>query len=325
MSGVQHCKINSLHLQNGSTIAADLASVADHENFYTYELVESIAKYLLERVTLRPKIGIICGSGMGPLVDMLTDSVTFPYEKVPYFPQSTVPGHEGRLVFGRIKDIPVLCMQGRFHYYEGYPLWKCSMPVRVMKLIGITHLIVSNAAGGINPNFEAGDIMIIKDHVNLMGFAGNNPLQGVNDDRFGPRFIAMNKAYDVRLRKIAKNIAHGMGIEDFLHEGVYAVVGGPNFETVAELRMLLTCGVDVVGMSTVAEVLTACHSGMTIFAFSLITNKCIMDYDSHEEATHTEVIEIGKKREPVIKEFVARLIQSFAQLQEENNISDNDY
>lgn len=296
-------------LRKSSSLAADIASASDHENFYTFELIQEIAKFLLDRVLIRPKIGIICGSGMGPLADMLDDSTTFPYEAIPHFPVSTVPGHAGRLVFGHLDGVPIMCLQGRFHYYEGYPLWKCSMPVRVMKQVGVTHLVVTNAAGGLNPDYKAGDIMIIKDHVNLMGYAGNNPLQGVNDERFGPRFFGMNRAYDKTLRVAARRISHDMGIDEIVREGVYAVLGGPNFETIAELRMLRTCGVDAVGMSTVAEVLTAIHAGMTVFAFSLITNKCIMDYDSMDAVNHAEVIDMGKKRERVLKQFVARVVK----------------
>ncbi|KAG8276122.1 hypothetical protein J6590_072140 [Homalodisca vitripennis] len=177
---------------------------------------------------------------------MLSDKVAFPYETIPHFPTSTVPGHAGRLVFGKLNGVPLMCMQGRFHYYEGYPLWKCSMPVRVMKLVGVTHLIITNAAGGLNPDYEPGDIMIMKDHINLLGFAGNNPLQGVNDERFGPRFVAMNRAYDAGLRAVAWDVAKDLNMADVTREGVYAVIGGPNFETIAELRMLRTCGADAV-------------------------------------------------------------------------------
>ncbi|XP_054287407.1 purine nucleoside phosphorylase-like isoform X2 [Macrosteles quadrilineatus] len=316
-------KLRPLRTPSGTTIAADLASASNHENPYTYELVESIAKYLLDRVpeSVRPTIGIICGSGMGPLADMLSDKVAFPYETIPHFPQSTVPGHAGRLVFGKLNGIPIMCMQGRFHYYEGYPLSKCSMPVRVMKLVGVTHLVVTNAAGGLNPEYEAGDIMIMKDHVNFMGFAGNNPLQGINDERFGPRFPAMNRAYNAKLLSVAKEVAKELNMEKITKEGVYAQLGGPNFETIAELRMLRTCGVDAVGMSTVAEVLTAHHCGMYIFAFSLITNMCIMDYDSLEEANHTEVIQIGKLREPLLKKFVARMVSRLPEIQKTQQIA----
>lgn len=160
-----------------------------------------------------------------------------------------------------------MCMQGRFHYYEGYPLAKCCMPVRVMKLVGCTHLIATNAAGGLNKSYEVGDIMILKDHINFMGFAGNNPLQGPNDPRFGPRFPPMNKAYDSDLIKLAKQTGTELGIENNIHEGVYTCLGGPNYETVAELKMLRILGVDAVGMSTVHEVVTARHCDLTVFAF----------------------------------------------------------
>ncbi|KAL0109284.1 hypothetical protein PUN28_014403 [Cardiocondyla obscurior] len=224
---------------------------------YTFETLQESAQYLLDRVKIRPKIGIICGSGMGSyeqnelcpgsLAESLMDKQYFPYEEIPHFPVSTVKGHTGQMVFGYLQGVPVMCMQGRFHYYEGYPLWKCSMPVRVMKLIGVTHLIATNAAGGLNPTYKVGDIMIMKDHVNMMGFAGNNPLQGPNDDRFGPRFPPMNKAYNALLRKIGRQVAEEMGISDIVHEGVYTCLGGPNFETVAELKMLRMVGVDAVG------------------------------------------------------------------------------
>uniref|UniRef100_A0A0C9RAJ2 purine-nucleoside phosphorylase n=1 Tax=Fopius arisanus TaxID=64838 RepID=A0A0C9RAJ2_9HYME len=151
---------------------------------YSFEMLLESAQYLLDRVSIRPKIGIICGSGMGSIADSLTDVKTFPYEEIPHFPSSTVKGHVGQLVFGYLEDVPVMCMQGRFHYYEGYPLWKCSMPVRVMKLVGVSHLIATNAAGGLNSKYKVGDIMMVRDHVNMMGFAGNNPLQGPNDDRY---------------------------------------------------------------------------------------------------------------------------------------------
>jgi len=153
------------------------------ESSYSYDIIEEIANYLLERTTFRPKIGIICGTGLGHLAENLTTVDSFPYEDIPHFPVSTVVGHAGKMIFGYLNGIEVMCMQGRFHYYEGYPLAKCSMPVRVMKLCGITHLIATNAAGGLNETYNVGDIMIVKDHINIMGFAGNSPLQGPNDVR----------------------------------------------------------------------------------------------------------------------------------------------
>lgn len=248
----------------------------------------------------------------GTLADAVSDPIKIPYSEIPNFPVSTVPGHVGQLVFGHLNEVPVVAMQGRFHYYEGYPLWKCCMPVRVMKLLGITHLIASNAAGGLNPYYKPGDIMLMIDHVNMMGFAGNNPLQGPNDDKFGPRFPPMSKAYDRSLIKKAKQIAGKLGILDLIHEGVYTSVGGPNYETVAELRMLRTCGIDAVGMSTVHEVITAKHCDLTVFAFSLITNKCITDYDVQDEPSHAEVTDCGKLREGCLKELVTEVVMEIA-------------
>lgn len=279
-----------------------------HHSTYTFETLQESAQFLLDRIKIKPKIGIICGSGLGLLADSLEDTQCFPYEEIPHFPVSTVQGHKGQMVFGYLRGIPVMCMQGRFHYYEGYPLWKCAMPVRVMKLVGVTHLIATNAAGGLNPTYKVGDIMMVKDHVNMMGFAGNSPLQGPNDDRFGPRFPPMNKAYDRSLLEMGQQIAEEMGILDTIHTGVYTCLGGPHFETVAELKMLKMVGIDAVGMSTVHEVITARHCDLQVFAFSLITNLCETDYGNQDEVNHELVMDIGKAKEPMLKEYVSRVV-----------------
>ncbi|TMW40875.1 hypothetical protein DOY81_014045, partial [Sarcophaga bullata] len=192
-----------------------------------------------------------------------------------------------------------MAMQGRFHYYEGYPLAKCSMPVRVMKLVGVRFLMATNAAGGLNPKYKVGDIMIVRDHINMMGFAGNSPLQGPNDPRFGPRFPPMANAYDAHLIETARKIAKDMGIDSEVHEGVYTCLGGPNYETVAELKMLHIMGVDAVGMSTVHEVITARHCDLTVFAFSLITNKCALDITPAETQAQPmrKLLSVGKSRQ----------------------------
>nr|CAD7447736.1 unnamed protein product [Timema bartmani] len=222
---------------------------------YTHDVLEKIANYLKGKTSLRPTIGIICGSGISPLADTLDQKQNFPYHSIPDFPLSTVPGHVGQLVFGLLEGVPVLCMQGRFHYYEGYPIWKCAMPVRVMKLVGITHMIVTNAAGGLGDGYKVGDVMIIKDHVNFLGLAGVNPLRGPNDDKFGIRFPAMNKAYDEDLRNDAKRIAKELDIDTHVHEGVYACVGGPSYETIAELRMMKMMGINAIGSSVELRVM----------------------------------------------------------------------
>jgi len=281
----------------------------DTEEFYSYEVLKEVATFFLQRTKHRPKIGIICGSGLGSLAESLKDADVFPYEDIPNFPVSTVEGHAGQMIFGILDNVPVMCMQGRFHYYEGYPLAKCSMPIRVMKLVGVTHLIATNAAGGLNPKYNVGDIVIVKDHINLMGFAGNNPLQGPNDTRFGPRFPPMNKAYDRTMKDYAFEISKELDIENQVHEGVYTCLGGPNYETVAELKMLRILGVDCVGMSTVHEIITARHCDLTAFAFSIITNKCVTEYDSTEEPGHEDVVLVGKKRQYILAELVRRMVR----------------
>lgn len=182
------------------------------------------------------------------------------------------------------------------------------MPVRVMKLLGCSHLIITNAAGGLNPDYNVGDIMVIKDHVNFMGLAGNNPLQGPNEERFGPRFPAMSRAYDKELREKAKFFACCLGMQDSIREGVYSCLGGPNFETIAELKMLRMCGVDAVGMSTVHEVIVARHCDMTVFAFSLITNSAIMDYEESNTIKHEDVLEMAKLKEEQLKRFITEMV-----------------
>lgn len=284
-------------------------------NGYSYETLVETANFLLSKIQTKPCVGIICGSGMGSLAEHIIDPINIPYEDIPNFPISTVEGHHGRLVFGRLEGIPVVAMQGRFHYYEGYPLWKCCLPVRVMKLIGVKTLIATNAAGGLNPNYKIGDIMIVKDHINMMGFAGNNPLHGPNDERFGPRFPPMSKAYRLEFRKFAKEVAKELNIEHLTKEGVYTCLGGPNFETVAELNMLKMVGVDAVGMSTVHEVITARHCDMNVFAMSLITNECVTSYDEDSEANHEEVLDVGRMRQDVLRKYVSRLVHKFAEFE----------
>ncbi|XP_041986827.1 purine nucleoside phosphorylase isoform X2 [Aricia agestis] len=309
-------------VRNGNSVS--LPEVVDTDENgqkrYSYEMLQETANFLLERTPLRPTIGIICGSGMGAywrdgsLAESITDAVRIPYEDIPNFPVSTVEGHHGQLVFGRLGDVPVVAMQGRFHYYEGYPLWKCCLPVRVMKLLGVKTLIATNAAGGLNPNYKIGDLMIVKDHINMMGFAGNNPLHGPNDERFGPRFPPMNKAYNYKYRNIAKEVAKEQNIEDIVREGVYTCLGGPNFETVAELNMLKMVGVDAVGMSTVHEVITANHCAMNVFGLSLITNECVTSYDTDGEANHEEVLDVGRMRQDLLRKYVTRLVEKFGKL-----------
>lgn len=281
-----------------------------------YEECRATADWLLARTPVRPTVAIVCGSGMGGLAEMLKDPQVFKYSDIPNFPRSTVHGHAGRLVFGTLKGKPCVCMQGRFHLYEGYPVQKITLPMRVFKLMGVDTVFLTNAAGGLNQDYKVGDVMILKDHINMPGFAGTNPLAGPNDERFGVRFPCMSDAYDRELRRLARAAAAELGYDDFLHEGVYCVLGGPAFETIAECRMLQQLGADAVGMSTVHEVLVARHSGLRCFALSLITNRAVMDYESRETANHEEVLETGRRRAQQLQELVSTMV---ARLESHNN------
>lgn len=278
-----------------------------------YQECSSTAEWLLSQSKVRPLVGIVCGSGLGGLADMLKDRVTFNYRDIPNFPQSTVHGHAGRLVFGTLKGKPCVCMQGRFHLYEGYPIQKITMPMRIFKLLGVETVILTNAAGGLNQDYKVGDVMIVKDHINMPGFAGVSPLAGPNDDSFGVRFPCMSDAYDRELVQLAQEVGKELGYGHFLREGVYCVVGGPSFETIAECRMLHRLGADAVGMSTVHEAIVARHCGMKVFALSLITNQAVMDYDSQEKANHEEVLETGQLRAEQLQKLVSTLVTRIKQ------------
>lgn len=258
-------------------------------------------------------MGIICGSGLGGLANLIEESTTIDYKDIPHFPVSTVAGHSGALVLGHLQSASVVCMKGRIHAYEGYSLSRCTIPIRVMKLLGIETLIVTNAAGGLNRAYSVSDIMLIKDHIFFPGFAGNNPLRGPNDERFGVRFPPMNQCYDKALMNLTDEVAAQLGVTRFMHKGVYAMLGGPNYETVAESRFLHLAGVDAIGMSTVHEVIVAAHCGLKVLAFSLITNRIVLDYDTDEEANHEEVLEAARVRakdfESLIKTIVDRIHQ----------------
>ena len=252
---------------------------------YTRQVQEAAAYVRSALGGRRPEIAITLGSGLGDLAERLDAPLTIPYKEIPHFPVSTVSGHKGQFVCGKLGGKEVLCMQGRFHYYEGYDLKQVTMPVRVMKLLGIDSLMVTNAAGGINTGFHAGTLMLIEDHLNL---TGENPLIGENLDAFGDRFFDMTVAYDKEYRTLAKATAEELNIP--LVTGVYAWLTGPNFETPAEIRYLRTIGADAVGMSTVPEVLVARHSGIRVLGISCITNLAAGMTDntlSHEEVKET--------------------------------------
>ena len=245
-------------------------------------------EFIRERIKTKPEIGMVLGSGLGQMADYIEDAETIDYSDIPGFPVSTVEGHAGRLVAGTLMGRQVIAMQGRFHYYEGYSMGEVVFPVRVMRLLGVEKLVVTNAAGGINREFKPGDLMVITDHINLMGY---NPLIGKNLDEMGERFPGMTNAYDKGLVETATECAHRLGID--IKQGVYCGVTGPSYETPAEIRMLGTIGGDAVGMSTVPEVIAAVHCGLKVLGISCITNMAAGIL--HHAPNHREVLEVGKK------------------------------
>ena len=268
------------------------------------EALNETVEWLKAKIPGETKIGIILGTGLGDLAKNIKDKIEIPYEKIPHFPVSTVEGHSGMLIIGKLGEKPVLAMQGRFHYYEGYSMRDVTFPIRVMQLLGITHLFVSNAAGGMNRSFEVGDIMLIEDHINLFP---EHPLRGRNLPEFGVRFPDMSEAYDKNLRKLAIEIAHKNNIK--LQYGVYIGTQGPTFETPAEYKFFSIIGGDAVGMSTVPEVIVANHAGIKVLAFSIITDLGIpgrVKTVSHEEVL--KAAQIAQPKMAFIMEEVVKLI-----------------
>jgi purine-nucleoside phosphorylase len=258
----------------------------------TYAQITAAANAVRQHSNQLPTIGLILGSGLSSLGDTIPHPDIIPYDQIPHWPVSTVPGHQGQLIIGQLEGHTVVILQGRTHFYEGYSSQQITLPVRVMQLLGIRTLIVTNAAGGMNPAFQPGDLMLIRDHINLPGMSGNTPLRGPNEDAFGPRFPDMTESYSARLRQLAKAAAAQHDIP--LHEGVYTCVSGPSYETPAELRFLRLIGGDAVGMSTAPEVVVARHAGIEVLGISTITNLALPDPLPGTLLSHTEVIEMGK-------------------------------
>ncbi len=255
--------------------------------------IQEAADHLQKRIHTRPRIGLITGTGLGDLTRTMEVGFRVPYEDIPHFPSSTIEGHKGTLVYGGLSGVPTLAMEGRFHLYEGYTAGQVGFPVRVMARLGITHLLVSSAAGGLNPQFAAGDLMLVTDHINL---TGTNPLIGPNLDAFGPRFPDMTQVYDRELIRLVRREALALGVE--LRQGVYVGIRGPSMETPAETRFLRMIGADAVGMSTVTEVVTAVHCGLRIGVIVAVTN--VNRPDCMEETSLEQVIAAAGRAEPVL-------------------------
>ena len=276
-----------------------------------YDQVLEAVQAIQTRTSLKPEVGVILGSGLGDLATEIAEPAIVPYADIPHFARSTVKGHAGRLIIGLLENVPVVAMQGRFHLYEGYPLQVLTLPVRVMRQLGAHTLIVTNAAGGVNPAYRPGDFMLIRDHINMPGLAGANPLLGPNDERFGGRFPPLAHAYDAQLRALAHAIA-ASSPEIMLHEGIYTMVGGPNYETGAELRFLRAVGTDAVGMSTVPEVIVARHAGMQVLGLSLITNTATGNETG--EVNHAEVLAAADAVRPRFAALVRGIVREIPRL-----------
>ena len=267
-----------------------------------YDRVQAAARTIRDRSPRRPAAAIILGTGLGGLAKEIKAEVVIPYEEIPGFPLSTVEAHAGRLILGSLSGKPVVAMQGRFHRYEGYSLQQVTFPVRVMHALGAETLVVSNACGGMHPLWAPGDLMLIADHINLIG---DNPLIGPHDERLGPRFPDMSQPYDESLRAMARKLALELGIT--LREGVYVAVTGPNLETRAEYRMLRAMGADVVGMSTVPEVIVAVQEGMKVLGISIITDQCLPD--ALEPASLEKIIAVANRAEPSLTRLVSGVVE----------------
>jgi purine-nucleoside phosphorylase len=270
-------------------------------NYTLLARIEEARSFIASKTKVKPELGLILGSGLGVLAELIEDAVVLPYSDIPHFPISTVFGHAGELVIGHVGGKNVVLMKGRFHMYEGYSAQEVTFPVRVMKALGIQTLIVTNAAGGVNKSYEVGDLMLISDHINM---TSRSPLIGHNDDELGVRFPDMSEAYSRKLRKLAHGVAVGQGLT--LQEGVYIGLLGPSFETPAEIRMVRTLGADTVGMSTVSEVTVARHSGIEVLGFSCVTNMAAGILD--QPLSHEEVMETGERVKPKFLQLLLGII-----------------
>ncbi|MBE2198318.1 MAG: purine-nucleoside phosphorylase [Anaerolinea sp.] len=276
-------------------------------DFFTPTEIAAAATAVRRHTNQQPTVGLILGSGLSSLAEAVTNPDIIHSSDIPHWPVSTVAGHHGRLIIGGLEGKTVLVLQGRSHYYEGLSTRQITLPVRVMHALGVKTLIVTNAAGGINAQFTPGDLMLIKDHINFLGMAGNNPLRGPNDDAVGPRFPDMTEPYDRGLRQLAQQtaVANGFAVQ----EGVYAYVAGPSYETPAELRFLRMVGADAVGMSTVPSVVVARHAGMRVLGVSTITNMAIPDPIPGTTLTHEEVLETGKRVIPLLMALLSGVVR----------------
>lgn len=278
------------------------------DSFITIKEIDQAANFIKEKIKIAPKVGLVLGSGLGSLADEVIDPVIIPYQDIPEWPVSTIQGHAARLVIGNLYGVPCMVMQGRTHYYEGYSMDRVTFPIRVMQRLGIGVIMLTNAAGAINPDYVPGDVMILTDHINIIGMGGLNPLRGPNMPEFGERFPDMSQVYDRSLIDMARKTAQEKNIK--IQEGVYVCLAGPSFESPADLRFLQKIGADAVGMSTVPEAIVARHGRTRLLAISGISNKA--NLDGSTETTHEEVLEAGRIIVPKLAAIIRGVLESLA-------------
>jgi len=276
------------------------------DQFVTIKEIDDATNFIRSKAKISPKIGLVLGSGLGGLADDVQNAVVIPFGEIPHWPVSTIQGHASRLLIGSLYGKPAMVMQGRVHYYEGYSMDQVTFPIRVMQRLGVELIILTNAAGAIRPEYQPGDVMVLNDHIALIGMAGLNPLRGPNLNEFGERFPDMSQPYDREIIKLAKKVAADKGIT--LHEGIYVCLSGPSFESPADLRFLRLIGADAVGMSTVPETIIARHGRTRVLAFSGISNKA--NLDGSTETTHEEVLEAGKLIVPKLTGIIRGVIEA---------------
>ena len=277
-------------------------------SFMTIHEIDEAVDFIKSKISISPKVGLVLGSGLGGLADDVKNPVVIPFKEIPHWPVSTIEGHVGQLFIGELYGKPAMVMQGRVHYYEGYPMDQVTFPIRVMQRLSVGTIILTNAAGAIAPEYTPGDVMVLYDHIGLIGMAGLNPLRGPNLKEFGPRFPDMSKPYDKELIGLAHKVASDNKID--LHEGIYVCLSGPSFESPADLRFLRIIGADAVGMSTVPETIIARHGGTRVLAFSGISNKA--NLDGSTETTHEEVLQAGKLIVPKLSTIIRGVIEKMS-------------
>ncbi len=282
------------------------------ERQFSQTQFQESATFIASQTTYRPRVAFVLGSGFGDFVNAVSEPDVIAYQNIPHFPVSTVVGHQGRLVLGMLEGQEVMVMQGRVHYYEGFSMEEITFPIRAMRAFGIETLVLSNAAGGLNPDFRPGDLMLIEDQINLLGLVGHNPLMGPNDEALGPRFPDMSSLYDRRLRELALQVATELDIP--LRRGVYVGLSGPAYETPAEVRFLRMIGADATGMSTTNEALVAHHSGMRVLGFSGISNVAIDAIDSDRYTSHEEVLEAGRLLAPRLVAILRAMLRRWSEV-----------